>query len=230
MGIRKIPFVNGEYYHIFNRGVDKRVIFNNKQQQYFFFRRLRDLNTTDSSISTKNIRNKTHTSQERALPVSETGKARSEKLVSIVAYCLLPNHFHLLLKQQMDSGISNFMQRLGTSYTVFFNNQEKRTGRLFQGKFKATHLSGDYALPSVSSYVNLNYKHHRIAPERSLVKTSLFEYLGTELGESICKKEEINQIIQEVDGLDGYKNYLKQASIAFADNKNIFLNQNDFEF
>lgn len=122
----------------------------------------------------------------------------------------------------MDSTISNFMQRLGTSYTVFFNNQEKRTGRLFQGKFKATHLSGDYALPSVSSYVNLNYKHHRITPERSLVKTSLFEYLGTELGESICKKEEINQIIQEVDGLDGYKNYLKQVSIAFADNKNIF--------
>jgi REP element-mobilizing transposase RayT len=221
MGIRTIDFVNGEYYHVFNRGVDKRIIFTNKNQQYFFFRRLKILNTIDSSKRFNNQRNK-HKERETA--------GHGEQLVSIVAYCLLPNHFHLLLKQNVDNGISKFMQRLGTSYTMFFNNQEKRTGGLFQGKFKATHLSGEYALPSVSTYVNLNYKHHGIDPKMQLAKSSLFEYLNTELGENVCDKNEISEIIEEVGGLNEYKNYLKQASISFADNKNINLSLSDFEF
>ncbi|SMN01081.1 hypothetical protein SPONN_2188 [uncultured Candidatus Thioglobus sp.] len=222
MSVRKTQFVNDEYYHVFNRGVDKRVIFKSKDQQYFFFRRLRDLNDIDSSIATKTIRNK--------IKLPDTGKARREKLVSIVAYCLLPNHYHLLLKQEVDNGISRFMQRLGTSYTVFFNKQEKRTGSLFQGKFKAKHLDGDFALPTVSAYVNLNHKHHKIDPQKKLVKSSIFEYFGKELGESICDQDEINKIIQEADGLDEYKKYLKQASIVFAGNKNVLLDQSDFEF
>ncbi|SMN02108.1 hypothetical protein SPONL_516 [uncultured Candidatus Thioglobus sp.] len=222
MSVRKTQFVNDEYYHVFNRGVDKRVIFKSKDQQYFFFRRLRDLNDIDSSIAAKTIRN------EMKLP--DTGKDSREKLVSIVAYCLLPNHYHLLLKQEVDNGISRFMQRLGTSYTVFFNKQEKRTGGLFQGKFKAKHLDGDFALTTVSAYVNLNHKHHKIDPQKKLVKSSIFEYFGKELGDSICDQDEINKIIQEADGLDEYKKYLKQASIAFADNKKVLLNQSDFEF
>ena len=150
MSIRNIEFVNGEYYHVFNRGVDKRNIFSNKAQQYFFFNRMQVLNTTDSSKFFNNQRNK-HKAQKIY--------GKGEQLVSIVAYCLLPNHFHLLLKQEVDDGISKFMQRLGTSYTKFFNQEESRTGSLFQGKYKATHLSGEYALPTVSAYVNLNHKH-----------------------------------------------------------------------
>lgn len=227
MGIRKIPFVNDEYYHVFNRGVDKRIIFNNKDQQYFFFRRLNDLNSIDSSITAKTNRNKV---QIRALPVLNTGKDRIEKLVRIVAYCLLPNHFHLLLKQVTDNGVSQFMQRLGTSYTVFFNKQEKRTGSLFQGKFKATHLDGDFALPTLSAYVNLNYKHHKIDPKKNLIKTSLFEYFGTNVDKGICSQTEIDNIILESGGLNEYKKYIKQASSAFANNKNITLSSEDFEF
>ncbi len=147
-----------------------------------------------------------------------------------MAYSLLPNHFHLLLKQCVDDGISKFMQRLGTSYTMFFNDQEKRTGALFQGKFKATHLDGDFALPTVSAYVNLNHKHHQIDPQKNLVKSSVFEYFDQELGDCICDKNEMDKIIQEAGGLSAYKEYLKQASIAFADNKNVLLNEGDFEF
>lgn len=221
MSIRKIPFVNGEYYHVFNRGTDKRIVFENKDQQYFFFRRLSSLNSTDNSKATSDKRNK---NKGRII----TGNG--EKLVSIVAYSLLPNHYHLLLKQHVDDGISQFMQRLGTSYTKFFNDQEKRSGALFQGKFKANHLSGDFALPTVSAYVNLNHKHHQIDPTKNLVKSSIFEYFGEELGEYVCDKNEVEKIIQEAGGLDAYKKYLKQASIAFADNKNVLLNENDFEF
>jgi REP element-mobilizing transposase RayT len=221
MGIRNITFTNGEYYHVFNRGVDKRVIFNSKEQQYFFFRRLFLLNTTDTS---KIIANQRSRRKDKEIV------AEGERLVSIVAYCLLPNHFHLLLKQNVDNGISQFMQRLGTSYTMFFNQQEKRSGSLFQGKFKATHLSGDFALPTVSAYVNLNYKHHQIDVKKNLVKTSVFEYLDSEMGDRICDLVEIENIITETGDLTDYINYIKQASIYFSDAKGNTINMSDFEF
>jgi len=221
MSIRNIEFANGEYYHVFNRGVDKRIIFKNKSQQHFFFNRLQLLNTTDNSKYFNNQRNK-HKDKD----INGIG----EQLVSIVAYSLLPNHYHLLLKQEVDNGISQFMQRLGTSYTMFFNKQEKRSGGLFQGKFKATHLSGDYALPVLTAYVNLNFKHHKINPKKQLVKTSLFEYLDEELGDRICAQTEINAIVAESGGLTDYKNMIKKASMSFADNKGVVLSFDDFEF
>ncbi len=221
MGIRNIEFSNGEYYHVFNRGVDKRIIFNTKEQQEFFFNRMKLLNTTDSR---KYIANK------RSRYKDKTIIASGDQLVSIVAYCLLPNHYHLLLRQEIDNGISQFMQRLGTSYTMYFNQQEKRSGSLFQGKFKAKHLSGDFALPVVSAYVNLNYKHHKINPNLHLVKSSINEYIQPVLGKNICNEEIIQSIIAETGSLADYKMFIKKASLSFADNKNNPLTINDFEF
>jgi REP element-mobilizing transposase RayT len=221
MGIRNIEFVNGEYYHVFNRGVDKRSIFTTKAQQYFFFNRLKMLNSSDNSKKFNNQRN-----YQKGKEVYGDGN----ELVSVVAYCLLPNHYHLLVKQRVDNGISSFMQRLGTSYTKHFNEEESRSGSLFQGKFKATHLSGEFALSTLSAYVNLNFKHHKIDPKNQLVKTSLFEYFNEELGDRICDQAEIGLILAESGGLTEYKKMIKNASISFADNKNIFLSSDDFEF
>ena len=217
MSSRKIPLTNGEYYHVFNRGVDKRLIYSNKEQLYYFFKSLYLLNTTDQS-SGQSLTRKNLVSEDNV------------ELVSIVAYALLPNHFHLLLKQEVDDGIAKFMQKLGTSYTMFFNKQENRSGALFQGKFKANHLSGDFALPVLSAYVNLNYKHHKINPNKQLIKTSLFEYFDEELGDRICSQTEIDAIIAESGGLSDYKNMIKQASMSFANNKGATLSFDDFEF
>ena len=216
MGTRKTPLINGEYYHIFNRGVDKRSIFSSEEQLNYFFKSISLLNTTAKSKGQ---------SLTRFGLVNE-----GEKLVVVVAYALLPNHFHLLLKQNADKGIAKFMQKLGTSYTMFFNKQEGRSGALFQGKFKSNHLDGDFALPTLSAYVNLNHKHHKIDANNNLVKSSLSEYLGTDFGNGICDQAEIDNIICESNGLDEYKKYIKQASIAFANNKNIILSPKDFEF
>lgn len=217
MSSRKTPLTNGEYYHVFNRGVDKRSIYSNKEQLYYFFKSLYLLNTTDQS-SGQSLTRKNLVSEDNV------------ELVSIAAYALLPNHFHLLLKQEVDDGIAKFMQKLGTSYTMFFNKQENRSGALFQGKFKANHLSGDFALPVLSAYVNLNYKHHKINPNKQLIKTSLFEYFDEELGDRICNQDEIEAILAESGGLSEYKEMIKKASISFADNKNILLSSDDFEF
>jgi REP element-mobilizing transposase RayT len=155
--------------------------------------------------------------QRRNLNGAIVDNHSDKKLVSIVAYCLLPNHFHLLLKQEQDNGITQFMQRLGTSYTMFFNKKYDRNGPLFAGKFKAKILDGFFALPTVSSYINLNYKFHQINPKESLVKSSIFEFLGTEMGGKVCNQEEIKNILLEIGG--NYNNYLTNISQHFITKK-----------
>ena len=151
------------------------------------------------------------------------------KLVSIISYCLLPNHFHLVLKQESENGISKFMQKLGTSYTVYFNNKHKRSGSLFQGKFKANMIDGEFGLPVLSVYVNLNHVHHRIDPKENLVKSSIFEYFGNELGESICDQQEIKSIIDEIGTLDEYKEFSRATSKVFGENKGLIVKDTDLD-
>ena len=121
------------------------------------------------------------------------------------------------------------MQRLGTSYTKFFNEKYDRTGGLFQGKFKAAGLSSERSLEFVSVYVNLNYKYHKIDPVKSLVKTSLFEYLGAEKGEYICDSKIVSNIVGNVGGINNYKEYLKRQSEYFANQKNFDIQDLSFE-
>jgi len=220
MSIRKLTFTNDQYYHVFNRGVDKRTIFTDQDELNFFLHRLSDLNSVDTSPSLKNNRRRQKVAS--GLPVSDD-------LVKIVAYCLLPNHYHLLLKQNIDDGISRFMQRLGTSYVKFFNKKQQRSGSLFQGKFKATLLNGNYALPTVASYINLNYKHHQINPSNNLVGSSMNEYLA-QPDATLCDPEEVSAIIKEVGGLEAFKQFAQNASITFASNKKVILTAKDFEF
>jgi len=220
MSCRKAVFFNGGYFHVFNRGVDKRIVFNEVEDLSFFLNRLTDLNSTDVAVALCSKR------QRLKGGITIGG---GDQLVDIVAYCLLPNHFHLLLKQNTDDGISKFMQRIGTSYVKFFNKKYQRSGSLFQGKFKATDLSGDYALAKVASYINLNDKHHQIDPAKNLIHSSLNEYIG-QVEHPICNAEEINNVIAEVGSVEQYKEMAKNASIVFAKTKSVSLIDKDFEF
>ena len=83
-------------------------------------------------------------------------------LVEVVCFCLNPNHYHFLVKQVSDDGVSKFMQRLGSGYTRYYNEKNKRTGVLFQGKFKAVHVESNEQLLYTSAYVGLNDKIHNI--------------------------------------------------------------------
>jgi len=220
MSIRKTALIKGEYYHVFNRGVDKRDIFTTKDELHLFFNRLNDLNTDNTSNALRMRRKENR----------KSSTDNDNKLVTIIAYCLLPNHFHLILKQESENGIAKYMQRLCNSYVKIFNYNHNRSGSLFQGRFKANHIKGINSLSLVSTYVNLNYKHHKINPKERFVKSSIFEYLETELGDEICDKAEINAIVQEFGSLSQYKADIKNTSISFAKNKNISLTLADFEF
>ncbi len=226
MGIRKIDFTQEEYYHVYNRGVDKREVFLDREDILFFYKRLIDLNKINQTQYDRIKRKRVGISSNN-----------SNKLVDIIAFCLLPNHFHIILKPNKDDAVSKIMQKLGTSYTNYFNKKYKRSGSLFQGKFKAKHIQGELALPTLVTYVNLNYKHHSLEKDNNLVKSSLDEYLKKShkkeqggLAYTIC---ETNEVIDQVGGPDKFIQFMKNTESVFMSNKGIDLNSihwNEFEY
>ena len=143
--MRKIKFSTGEYYHIYNRGVEKRDIFLENSDFWRFLAGMRELNNDDT------IRNFGRRYLSKANLRSE-----GKELVGIVCYCLMPNHFHFILHQLEDKGISKFMHKMGTAYTKYFNLKHERSGVLFQGTFQAKHIENEQYLLHLSRYIHLN--------------------------------------------------------------------------
>jgi len=152
--MRKIKFIEGDFYHIYNRGVDKRSIFERTEDIARFLKIIEELNTFEplggihviSSLKKDLIRGSAST---------------NKKLVEFVAYCLNQNHYHFILRPLVDGGVQKFMHRVSTGYTMYFNEKHKRTGSLFQGRYKAVHVETNEYLLHLSAYVNLNDRVHK---------------------------------------------------------------------
>lgn len=143
---RSVQFGPGEFYHLYNRGTDKRVIFVNPRDYERFLALLYLCNQSEPVI----FRLQGNTFKELL------SERKAEPLVDIVSYCLMPNHVHVLVHERKDNGISKFMQKVMTGYTMYFNKKYERTGALFQGTFKATHVNNDRYLSYLISYIHLN--------------------------------------------------------------------------
>lgn len=193
--MRKVQLANGEIYHIFNRGVDKRKIFSDQKDVSRFFQSMLVFNCTEPVGSL----------YEQSF---QKEKSKSKPLVRFVAYCLLPNHFHFVLEQVVENGISNFMKRLLGGYTWYFNNRHKRSGSLFQGAFKANHIDSNEYLLHVSAYVNLNDKQSLGDRTAKLGKSSWSEYVNVGLcktSEQICSGKDA--ILEQFDSVEDYKEF-----------------------
>ena len=141
---RKISFAPDEFYHLYNRGNDKQIIFKRDQDRERFLKLLYLCNGQ----------------KPFHFFYLEKGKEyefdRGESLVDIISYCLMDNHFHILVKEKQDRGISNFMHRVTTSYTMYFNKLNERKGRLFENNFQAKHLDSEQYLQYAHAYIHLN--------------------------------------------------------------------------
>ena len=144
---RSIVFSQDEFYHLYNRGTEKRIIFSAKADYERFIALLYLCNDTQNVHL--NDRPSSNLAERLLLE-------RVSPLLNIGAYCLMPNHFHLIVQERGDNGISRFMQKIITGYTMYFNKRHERTGALFQGKFKATHANQDEYLKYLISYIHLN--------------------------------------------------------------------------
>jgi len=141
-------FANEHIYHIYNRGVEKRDIFLDENDYYRFVHGLYEFNDKAPALSSY------YYSSEVGLRKGVERKRRV--LVDVLAFCLMPNHYHLLVKQVDEGGITDFMRKVGTGYTNYFNKKRDRVGSLFQGKFKARHVTDNAHLLYLPLYIHLN--------------------------------------------------------------------------
>jgi putative transposase len=164
---RFIPFTNGEYYHIYNRGVEKRTIFSTPKNYQRFLDICAYYSYEHPPLRYSQLLNLTPVMRKQAL---DTHEAKSQ-IVAIAAFVLMPNHFHILMTQQANNGITDFMRRISDSFTKYFNKTQKRVGPLFQGRFKAVHIESDEQLIHVSRYIHLNpYKDRLVSSFDDLQK------------------------------------------------------------
>lgn len=137
----------------------------------------------------------------------------SDPLVRIVCYCLNPNHYHLLLEEVVENGISEFMKRMGGGYTKYFNEKYERSGSLFQGRFKSVHIGSDSYLKTLSAYINLNNLVHKITSK--FFRSSWVEYVkqkhnGTQKvqAEKVCSKR---IILDSFSNINEYEKFAKET-------------------
>jgi putative transposase len=147
MSKRDASFAIDEWYHCYNRGIDKRIVFDDVRD-YSRFLELLYLANDEYPLRRDEIG--THKLEE----VLKT--PRGNKLVAIGAFCLMPNHFHLVLKETREGGITTFMHKIGTAYTMYFNARHERTGNLFLKPFHSRHVSADRHFQHLINYVHSN--------------------------------------------------------------------------
>lgn len=169
---RKTYLENG-IYHIYNRGVEKRVIFLDDQDYKVFLRFLKELLTKPPD---KKAILKDFTLKGSTFKGILRQPLNLHKQLELLAYCLMPNHFHLLIKQTNEKVMKHFMQSLCIRYSMYFNKKYKRIGSLFQGVYKAVLVMEESYLLHLSRYIHLNPLKH----SQNLLNTysSYADYLG----------------------------------------------------
>lgn len=178
MANRNHIFAVDEYFHCYNRGTEKRTVFIDNQD-FNYFQKSLELYNTDSSLGKLRLYGE---------PV------KRYEIVEMVSYSLLPNHFHLLLKEKAEHGISKFMQRVGVGYTMYFNEKYKHSGGLFQGSYKSKHIETDQDLRQLLAYVTHNNLVHNITDtllyrSKLNTKSETVRGLTSNLNEAINLKE-----------------------------------------
>jgi len=201
---REVPLIKGEIYHVFNRSFTKERIFRGQREcgrallaiDYYRFE------NTPARLSY--FLDWAKEEQERYFA---SRQEKRKKLVEILAFCLMPNHFHLLLKQLTKNGITRFLSLFQNSYAKYFNTKNKREGSLFNPGFKAVLIEGKKQLLHVSRYIHLN-------PYTGFVVKNLKElesYPWSSLPEFLDQKDgflDKQAILDNFSGPSAYKKFV----------------------
>lgn len=195
---RKVVFTNEQIYHAYNRGVEKRPVFTNKREYVRALDTIKLYRFADLPI---------RLSKFLVIPAKERDELFKEivekhkKLVDILAFCLMPNHFHFLLRQKQNGGVSTFVSNVTNSYTKYFNVKHQRVGALFQGIFKAVWVEDEDQLLHLSRYIHLNpVSSFLIKPEalQDYTWSSYSEYLGRSNG-TICDTKTVLSFFPSIE-------------------------------
>ncbi len=216
-------FVNEKFYHIYNRGVEKRKIFMDDLDYLRFVHDLFEFN--DKNIVLNILRRLPNSEIEGSpTPFNRVRRPR-ELLIDIICYCLMPNHYHLFLRQRAKGGISKFIQKLGGGYTNYFNLKYARNGVLFQGKFNAVPVDTDIQFIHISRYIHLNpvellepdWKEKGIKDWKKIKKflesyrwSSYLDYIGKKNFPSLIKRD---FLFNYFDNEKEYQKFVKEWAL-----------------
>jgi len=162
-------YLPNSFYHLYNRGVNKQLIFKDQQDYGVFLGYLKEYLSPDQKktcLRQISIEGKIYKT------ITPPCKNYHQEII-LLAYCLMPNHFHLLIKQTSDFSITSFMKSLFTRYTMYFNKRYQRIGPLFQSRYKAILINNENQLTHLSRYIHLN--PHKLKQKQP---SSLSDYLG----------------------------------------------------
>ena len=208
MSLRKHNLVQGEIYHIYNRGVDKRDIFMDDEDRIRFIHDLFEFNDENPAL---NIGDALSSKKLKFLEVGlpEIQRKPRKVLVDILAFCMMDNHYHLIVRQKAENGITEFMRKLGTGYTNYFNQKYERTGALFQGRFKSVCIKNNSHLMYLPIYIHLNPLDFKFKEWR---------------------EKKIKNYIEAIEFLDSYRwssymDYTGQRNFSSLINKNFLLSR-----
>ena len=218
---RATPLMIDETYHVFNRGAHKQPIFL-EDLDYLRFQTLLFLSNSSAPVVVRDVLKRYK--GESFVRLFENEK-REAPLVDILAYSLMPNHFHLVLRPIVENGVSVFMRKLGTAYSMYFNLQHEHSGTLFQGPFKSSHIDTDpyhtwifaYAHLSPVSLIAPKWQEHGVeniaAAQHFLANyrySSYFDYYTAERPERATLAYE--EAIHYIDKKDGIESLLADYS------------------
>ncbi len=146
-------YVKDGYYHVYNRGVEKRIIFEEEQDYNVFLNYLKTSLSKPPDPETLAVKFTLKGDTFKGIPRQPKN---FRKKIKLIAYCLMPNHFHILLQQHEEGAMANLMQSILTRYSMYFNKKYKRVGKLFQGAYKAVLVDNDAYLLHLSRYIHRN--------------------------------------------------------------------------
>ena len=204
---RKKYLENG-YYHIYNRGVEKRKIFEDIQDYKVFASYLKNyLIAVDKNLLQEKLSNHAISARERDNVIKDLRRNNFSDEISLIAYCLMPNHFHFLIKQNSADSIDIFMNSLGTRYTMYFNRKYKRVGSLYQGVYKAVLVETDEQLLYLTKYIHKQALSNLQGETLESHPSSFGEFIGSKYTNWV-KPEEILKSFSEKKSNLSYKNFV----------------------
>lgn len=195
------PFVNGAFYHIYNRGVEKRTIFLEQSDYIRFLETVNYYRNTPLAMKLSDYKR----------GKNQTKKVENQvNLVNIFAYCLMPNHYHLLISQNVEGGITQFLKKLSDSYTRYFNTRNNRVGPLFQGSFKAKLITNDEYLLQLSKYIHRN-SFPLSKWERNAYPYSSYRYYLSGQKHPFCDIDLICAYFSKTNPYLSYQNFVEET-------------------
>lgn len=212
---RTKQYIANSYYHIYNRGVEKRLIFLGEQDYAVFLSYLKNyLMPKSEKELIQRFSEQDISPQEKDKIIKLLRLNNFHNDITLLAYCLMPNHFHLFIKQKNSLSIDKFMQSLGTRYSMYFNRKHKRVGFLYQDTYKAVIIEKEYQFIYLSKYIHKQAIIHK-GPTlqgrtlQTIQPSSYPEYLGKRKTQWV-HPEEILGYFSKINPKLTYKSFVEE--------------------